>query len=404
MNVPKLRFKEFDEEWETYSLADIADFQKGKNIKKNELSSEGELCILYGELYTKYGEVTTEIYSKTNIESKELIKSKKYDVLIPSSGETAKDIACSTCVLQENILIGGDLNILRFKNNIDGRFISYQINGIKKQELSKYAQGATVVHLYSQGIKKLYLKIPNLEEQQKISNLLLSLDEKIQLQQQKIDLLQEQKKGFLQKMFPKADEAQPEMRFAGFTGDWEERALKEVGDFVRTSIDPQAAPDSEFIEYSMPSYDNGRLPEHVLGKSMQSMRLKISGEVLLINKLNVRQKRIWLIEDAPDNAVASNEFMPFTSEKIDMTFLEQLMLSDKTTRDLESISSGTSNSQKRITPPDVLKYQIKLPKERDEQEKIGIFFKQLDNIIVLHQQKIDIYKEQKKGFMQQMFI
>ena len=96
-------------------------------------------------------------------------------------------------------------------------------------------------------------------------------------------------------MFPKADEAQPEMRFAGFTGDWEERALKEVGDFVRTSIDPQVAPDSEFIEYSMPSYDNGRLPEHVLGKSMQSMRLKISGEVLLINKLNVRQNVFGLL-------------------------------------------------------------------------------------------------------------
>ncbi len=129
-------------------------------------------------------------------------------------------------------------------------------------------------------------------------------------------MLQEQKKGFLQKMFPKADEAQPEMRFAGFTGDWEERALKEVGDFVRTSIDPQAAPDSEFIEYSMPSYDNGRLPEHVLGKSMQSMRLKISGEVLLINKLNVRQKRIWLIEDAPDNAVASNELCHSLQKKL----------------------------------------------------------------------------------------
>ncbi|MFP3354676.1 hypothetical protein R0K04_25325, partial [Pseudoalteromonas sp. SIMBA_153] len=74
---------------------------------------------------------------------------------------------------------------------------------------------------------------------------------------------------------------------------------------------------------------------------MQSMRLKISGDVLLINKLNVRQKRIWFVEDAPSNAVASSEFMPFTSTEIDLAFLEQLVLSDKTTRDLESISSGT---------------------------------------------------------------
>ncbi|MFP3387117.1 hypothetical protein, partial [Tritonibacter sp. SIMBA_163] len=76
------------------------------------------------------------------------------------------------------------------------------------------------------------------------------------------------------------------------------------GDFVRTSVDPQATPRASFVEYSMPSYDNGRNPETVFGDSMQSMRLKISGDVLLINKLNVRQKRIWFVEDAPSNAVA----------------------------------------------------------------------------------------------------
>ena len=195
----------------------------------------------------------------------------------------------------------------------------------------------------------------------------------------------------------------PKIRFPGFTDGWERHSLSNVGDFERISVDPQATPDKSFVEYSMPSYDNGRNPETIFGHSMQSMRIKISGDVLLINKLNVRQRRIWFVKDTPINAVASSEFMPFTSTKIDLAFLEQLMLSDKTTRDLESISSGTSNSQKRITPSDVLKYRIKLPVDRLEQEKIGSFFKNIDNLINLHQRKLKHLHDKKKSLLQKMF-
>lgn len=197
----------------------------------------------------------------------------------------------------------------------------------------------------------------------------------------------------------------PKRRFKEYqnTDAWEQHYLSEVGNFLRTSVDPQATPDDSFVEYSMPSYDNGRNPETVFGDSMQSMRLKISGDVLLINKLNVRQKRIWLVEDAPCNAVASSEFMPFTSTEIDLAFLEQLMLSDKITRDLESISSGTSNSQKRITPSDLLMYRIKLPVDRAEQEKIGSLFKNIDNLITLHQRKLEKTKALKSAYLSEMF-
>lgn len=391
------------------TLDEIVSFEKTYSFSRS-IEGEGEYRhIHYGDIHTKLpsiienSEILPEITEEDNFK---VIQ--KGDILVADASEDYKDLGKAVCYMgnDEKVIAGLHTHLLRCnKEMVNPEYLInlFQTNRYKKF-VWRMGTGVSVLGLPKNNLGKYEIFLPTLEEQKKKANFFNILNKKIQLQQQKIDLLQEQKKGFLQKMFPKADETQPEMRFAGFTGDWEERALKEVGDFVRASIDPQAAPDSEFIEYSMPSYDNGRLPEHVLGKSMQSMRLKISGEVLLINKLNVRQKRIWLIEDAPDNAVASNEFMPFTSEKIDMTFLEQLMLSDKTTRDLESISSGTSNSQKRITPPDVLKYQIKLPKERDEQEKIGIFFKQLDDIIVLHQQKLDIYKKQKKGFMQQMFI
>lgn len=404
MNVPKLRFKEFDGEWEERKLKDLTEsISYGMNASAKEYDGEN--------IYLRITDIDEE--SRTFIEKGKVSPDgeltekyllKENDILFTRTGaSTGKSFLFKN--EKRKFYFAGFLIRARIKKDVDAKFV-YQHTLISRYykwvKVMSMRSGQPGINGEEYGSFNIFL--PSLNEQRKISSFLETMDKKIQLQQQKIDLLQEQKKGFLQKMFPKAGETHPEIRFDGFIGDWEELALKEVGDFIRTSIDPQAAPDFEFIEYSMPSYDNGRLPGHVLGKSMQSMRLKISGKVLLINKLNVRQKRIWLIEDAPDNAVASNEFMPFTSEKIDMNFLEQLMLSDETTRDLESISSGTSNSQKRITPSDVLKYKIKLPKKYDEQEKIGAFFKNMDENIGLQTQKLKIYKEQKKGFMQQMFI
>jgi len=124
----------------------------------------------------------------------------------------------------------------------------------------------------------------------------------------------------------------------------------------------------------------------------------------LINKLNVRQRRVWLVIDASENAVASSEFLPFVSEDIDMEFLEQFMKLSKTTHDLESLSSGTSNSQKRVTPTDVLKYKIDVPEERDEQEKIGVILQRIDEAHVLYQSQITKLKQLKRSLLQKLFM
>ena len=101
-NVPNLRFPEFTGEWKKERLEDIADFSKGSGISKEQLSEKGEPCILYGELYTKYkSEVIFDIISKTDIDNTKLVKSQANDVIIPSSGETAEDIATARCVLKK---------------------------------------------------------------------------------------------------------------------------------------------------------------------------------------------------------------------------------------------------------------------------------------------------------------
>ena len=201
LNVPNLRFKEFQGEWEEERLSDIADLYKGTGISKDQLSDEGEPCILYGELYTKYKSETIEkVISKTNIENTKLVRSKANDVIIPCSGETAEDIATARCVLNDNILLGGDLNIIRLRG-YDGIFMSYQLNGKRKYDIAKVAQGVSVVHLYGEHLKGVKTVNPCLEEQKKIASLLALLDERIATQNKIIDKLQSLIKGISNRIF-----------------------------------------------------------------------------------------------------------------------------------------------------------------------------------------------------------
>ena len=170
---------------------------KGNGISKEQLTDTGEPCILYGELYTKYkSEIISDIFSKTDIDTRKLVKSKANDVIIPCSGETAVDIATARCVPYDNILLGGDLNIIRLYD-CDGSFMSYQLNGKRKYDIAKVAQGVSVVHLYGDHLKGVKTYNPCLEEQKKIVRLLSLLDERIATQNKIIDKLQTLIRGIM---------------------------------------------------------------------------------------------------------------------------------------------------------------------------------------------------------------
>lgn len=177
-----MRFPGFTEPWQKIRLGEIATFNKGIGISKDQRSECGNPCILYGELYTTYSSTNiTEAISKTNLLEDGLIKSVANDVIIPSSGETAEDIATARCVLNDNVFLGGDLNIIRL-NNDNGSFLCYQFNGVRKREIAKLAQGVSVVHLYKESLKSLLVSIPSIEEQSKIADFLRLLDERIETQ------------------------------------------------------------------------------------------------------------------------------------------------------------------------------------------------------------------------------
>ena len=165
------------------------------------MSSNGNPCILYGELYTKYkSEIISEVISKTNIEKNKLKHSKQNDVIIPCSGETAVDIAVARCVPFDNVLLGGDLNIIRL-HKYDGAFMAYQLNSKRKIEIAKLAQGVSVVHLYGENLKSINTFNPSLQEQQKIVRLLSLLDERIKVQNKIIEDLKKLKSAISKQVF-----------------------------------------------------------------------------------------------------------------------------------------------------------------------------------------------------------
>ena len=193
--VPALRFPEFSGEWKEERLDEIAELSKGVGISKEQLSEGGEPCILYGELYTKYkSEIIRKVISKTNIESSNLKRSKRNDVIIPCLGETAIDIAVARCIPFDNILLGGDLNIIRLHKD-DGAFMAYQLNGKRKIDIAKLAQGVSVVHLYGENLKSIKTYNPCLQEQQKIVKLLSMFDERIEAQNKIIEKYESLIKG-----------------------------------------------------------------------------------------------------------------------------------------------------------------------------------------------------------------
>ena len=181
-------------------MGKVCTFRKGYGISKENLSSDGTPCILYGELYTTYKTaIAKNIKSKTSLDPTILFHSKKNDVIIPCSGETAEDIATSVCIPYDDILLGGDLTVIR--SDLDGAFLSNQINSVRKYDIARIAQGKSIVHLQADELKKISIAYPTIDEQQKISGFIDKIDERIEVQNKIISKYETLIKGLCDKIF-----------------------------------------------------------------------------------------------------------------------------------------------------------------------------------------------------------
>lgn len=175
----KDRLDGFTDEWHESALTDIGTFLKGASLSKADIASSGTPFILYGELYTTYNEVTYKAFRRTRKTVDEKYYSRVGDVIIPTSGETAEEIATSTCVMIPGVILAGDLNIYRTVK-MDGRFLSFAINHVMNQKILETAQGISIVHIHAKELGKLIVKYPSIPEQTAIADILQAMDEEIE--------------------------------------------------------------------------------------------------------------------------------------------------------------------------------------------------------------------------------
>ena len=398
IKVPNLRFPEFQGEWEEERLADIADLYKGTGISKDQLSDDGEPCILYGELYTKYkSETIREVISKTNINNTKLVRSKANDVIIPCSGETAEDIAIARCVLNGNILLGGDLNIIRL-HGYDGAFMSYQLNGRRKYDIAKVAQGVSVVHLYGEHLKEVKTFNPCLEEQKKIAGLLALLDERIATQNKIIDKLQSLIKGLNDFLYTQYG-GEVLNSFAELGTSYSGLSGKSAQDF---------GSGKPFITY-LNVYSNNVIKEndfqYVAIKDDEKQNVVKYGDVLFtlssetpeevgIGSVYLGKEKVYLNSFCFGIHITNTEvaFPPYLSYYVSLTAFRKFIY-----------PYAQGSTRFNLCKADFEKASIKLP-TLENQKRIYSILGHIGRKIETERQMLDLYNTQKQHLLRQMFI
>ena len=398
--MPKLRFKGFTDDWEQRKLGDIVSFSKGSGYSKSDLQEDGTPIILYGRLYTKYETVISDVDTFASEKSNSVF-SNGGEVIVPASGETAEDISVASVVDQPGVILGGDLNIITPPQELDSAFLAISIsNGKPHSDMAKMAQGKSVVHLHNSDLAKINLPYPSYEEQRQISHQFKSLDSLIALYRHKCDELQKVKKYMLQKMFPKKGEKVPEIRFAGFTGDWEQRKLGDViEDYVeKTTVEDQYPVLTSSQQKGIVLQDeyfsgervsqNGNIGYFVIPRGYFAYRSRSDNDVFVFNR-----------NDAIDIGIISYFYPVFKPMGVDSNFLLR-RLNYGLEAQIKINSEGTGQ---HVLSLKKFKNIIGVFPSYEEQKLIGNYFKELDNLITLHQRKHDTLKEIKKYMLQNMF-
>ena len=415
MKIPKLRFPEFSGEWEKKKMGEIAKFSKGKGISKSEIDINGKIeCIRYGELYTIYGETISDVSSRTNIQPKELVFSEKNDVILPASGETQIGIATASCILREGIALGGDLNIIRTENN--GVFLSYYLNNRKKLDIASLSQGISVVHLYSSQLALLDLNIPSLPEQQKIASFLTAVDDKLQALKKKKSLLEQYKKGVMQKIFSQelrfkdtstplsaSDGSETSTPLSASFPEWEVKKLGEVCEIVGGGTPETNV--SEYWQGKIQWFTPTEIKSDYVSKSIRtiteiglkksSAKLLPKGTILLTTRATIGEAAIALEECSTNQGFQSL----IVNGNMNNIYILNWIKQNK----FELTKRANGSTFPEISKKEIEQIELQVP-TLPEQTKIANFISAIDEKIQLVSGQIEKMEVWKKGLLQKMFV
>ena len=375
--VPELRFKGFTDEWEQRKLGDEVRIVMGQSPNsENYTDDPNDYILVQGNADMKNGRVLPRVWTT------QVTKQAEKDDLILSVRAPVGDIGKTAY----DVVIGR--GVAAIKGN---EFIFQNLGKMKSDGYwTRYSTGSTFESINSTDIKEAIISVPAIEEQDKIGSFFQQLDETIALHQRKLDLLKEQKKGYLQKMFPKNGAKVPELRFAGFADDWEDRKLSDIADRFDNLRVPITASDRK--PGDTPYYGANGIQDYVEGFTH-------NGEFILVAEDGANDLKNYPVQYVNGKVWVNNHAHVLQGKKT-ITDNKFLMNAIKNFN-IEPFLVGGGRA--KLNADVMMKLNILLP-TFVEQEKIGSLFSLLDKTIALHQRKLDLLKEQKKGFLQKMFV
>ena len=388
---PRLRFKGFTGAWEEKVLGENASFTKGSGYSKSDLTDSGFPIILYGRLYTKYENIIENVDTFVSCD-KNALKSLGNEVIVPASGETAEDIARASAVYQQDVILGGDLNIITPNENIASPFLALTLtNGKSNQELAKKAQGKSVVHLRNDDLRACKISFPSFLEQTHLGLFFRRLDNQIAESRAVLKKSRQLKKAMLAKMFPANGEKIPKIRFKGFEGGWKREILKDVVNVFDNLRIPVS--ENKRTSGNTPYFGANGIQDYVDGFTH-------NGEFVLIAEDGANDLKNYPVQYVNGKCWVNNHahILQGKSEILNNIFLFSRFQS----MDISQFLVGGGRA--KLNGSTMLEIEIEFPKDKKEQTAIGLFFRQLDETITLQTAEVEKLNQLKKGLLAAMLV
>ena len=332
-------------------------------------------------------------------------KLKNGDVVI---ADTAEDITvgkCSELRKCENKAIVSGLHTIACRPQLKfaSGYLGYYMNSNSfHNQLLPLMQGTKVISVSKSAIKNTEINYPNLFEQRLIGKILIALDNLIALHQRKLDALKKIKSALLEKMFPKDGSDIPEIRFTGFTEAWEQRKLGELYTPASEKNDGSIGRDRIISVANMYFNPIVYVTDDEYLKTYNVMRL---GDIAFEGNRSKRYAHGRFVENFIGDGIISHVFKVFRPRlPFDLLYWKYAINNELVMRDVLTKSTKASTMMHELVSQDFLKEGIAVPSCLDEERQIGALFAKFDNLIALHQRKLDALKKIKSALLEKMFV
>ena len=404
-DTPKIRFRGFTDAWEQRKVGDLVIIERGGSPRPiDKFVTDDE----HGLNWVKIGDAPEQgnyiTKTKEKIKPEGLSKTREVhpgDLILSNSMSFGKPYIMGI----DGCIHDGWLLLRDTEHRFDLKYLCYMLG--TDMMLSQYkamAAGSTVNNLNKELIGNTNVKYPSLDEQVQIGAYFFNLDHLITLHQRKCDDTKELKKYMLQKMFPQNGKKIPEIRFAGFTGDWEQRKL---GDVLQRRTE-QRQQSEEYPRLAFAS-GQGVIPlnerktnnrEQLTKDEFTKKYLVTELDDIVYNPANVKYGAID--RNKCGRGLISPIYVTFTTSEIP-GYIERIVTSHDFQQKALRFEEGTVTKRQSVNPEDLVTLDILISSQREEQKRISEYFDNLDHLIILHQRKCNELKEVKRFMLQNMF-